>query len=46
MNDQNFKPETLLVHDGKKSHSKGAVVPPIYQNSLFSLRSETPHVFR
>ncbi|WP_420602630.1 trans-sulfuration enzyme family protein [Flagellimonas sp.] len=31
--------ETLLVHDGKKAHSKGAVVPPIYQNSLFTMES-------
>ncbi len=36
MKDHNFKPETFLVHDGKKAHSKGAVVPPIYQNSLFT----------
>jgi len=36
MNKKNLKPETHLVHDGKKSHSKGAVVPPIYQNSLFT----------
>ena len=30
--------ETLLSHDGKKAHSKGAVVPPIYQNSLFTMK--------
>lgn len=29
--------ETILSHDGKKAHSKGAVVPPIYQNSLFTM---------
>ncbi|RUA11845.1 MAG: cystathionine gamma-lyase [Flavobacteriia bacterium] len=39
MKKMNFKPETYLVHDGKKSHSKGAVVPPIYQNSLFTKES-------
>jgi len=27
-----------LSHDGKKAHSKGAVVPPIYQNSLFTMK--------
>lgn len=31
--------ETILAHDGKKAHSKGAVVPPIYQNSLFTMES-------
>ncbi|MDD7884471.1 PLP-dependent aspartate aminotransferase family protein [Flavivirga sp. 57AJ16] len=31
--------ETILSHDGKKAHSKGAVVPPIYQNSLFTMES-------
>ncbi len=31
--------ETYLAHDGKKAHSKGAVVPPIYQNSLFTMNS-------
>ncbi|NER15372.1 aminotransferase class V-fold PLP-dependent enzyme [Leptobacterium flavescens] len=31
--------ETLLTHDGKVAHSKGAVVPPIYQNSLFTMES-------
>ena len=30
--------ETILSHDGKKAHSKGAVVPPIYQNSLFTMK--------
>ena len=30
--------ETFLSHDGKKAHSKGAVVPPIYQNSLFTMK--------
>lgn len=25
------KIETFLSHDGKKAHSHGAVVPPIYQ---------------
>lgn len=30
---------TKLAHDGKASHSKGAVVPPIYQNSLFTFES-------
>jgi cystathionine beta-lyase/cystathionine gamma-synthase len=30
--------ETYLSHDGKKAHSKGAVVPPIYQNSLFTMK--------
>lgn len=34
-----IKIETLLAHDGKKAHSKGAVVPPIYQNSLFTMES-------
>ncbi len=28
-----------MIHDGKKRHSKGAVVPPIYQNSLFTKES-------
>ncbi|EDO25948.1 predicted protein, partial [Nematostella vectensis] len=28
----------FLAHDGKKAHSKGAVVPPIYQNSLFTMK--------
>ena len=32
------KIETFLAHDGKKAHSKGAVVPPIYQNSLFTMK--------
>ncbi len=31
--------ETILSHDGKNAHSKGAVVPPIYQNSLFTMES-------
>ena len=30
--------ETFLAHDGKKAHSHGAVVPPIYQNSLFTMK--------
>ena len=30
--------ETFLSHDGKKAHSHGAVVPPIYQNSLFTMK--------
>jgi cystathionine beta-lyase/cystathionine gamma-synthase len=30
--------ETFLSHDGKKAHSYGAVVPPIYQNSLFTMK--------
>ncbi|MDG1528759.1 MAG: aminotransferase class I/II-fold pyridoxal phosphate-dependent enzyme [Polaribacter sp.] len=34
----NRKIETFLAHDGKKAHSKGAVVPPIYQNSLFTMK--------
>jgi cystathionine beta-lyase/cystathionine gamma-synthase len=36
MQKPDLKPETRLIHDGKKTHSKGAVVPPIYQNSLFT----------
>lgn len=36
MNKKNI--ETYLSHDGKKAHSKGAVVPPIYQNSLFTMK--------
>ena len=36
MNNRNI--ETFLTHDGKKAHSKGAVVPPIYQNSLFTMK--------
>ena len=32
------KIETFLSHDGKKAHSHGAVVPPIYQNSLFTMK--------
>lgn len=31
--------ETLLAHDGKGSHPHGAVVPPIFQNSLFTMKS-------
>jgi cystathionine beta-lyase/cystathionine gamma-synthase len=30
--------ETFLSHDGKKAHSHGAVVPPIYQSSLFTMK--------
>lgn len=30
-----FKPETLLTHDGGKKY-EGAIVPPIFQNSLFT----------
>jgi cystathionine beta-lyase/cystathionine gamma-synthase len=36
MKDKNI--ETFLSHDGKKKHSKGAVVPPIYQSSLFTMK--------
>ena len=32
------KPETLLIHDEKR-HAEGAVVPPIFQNSLFTFNS-------
>jgi len=34
-----FNADTNLIHDGKKQHSQGAVVPPIYQNSLFTKES-------
>ena len=31
-----LKIKTLLAHDGKTQHPLGAVVPPIFQNSLFT----------
>lgn len=31
--------KTILSHDGKKKHPHGAVVPPIFQNSLFTFGS-------
>lgn len=31
----NMRPETLLQHLGEETHILGAVVPPIFQNSLF-----------
>ncbi|MEP1095384.1 MAG: aminotransferase class I/II-fold pyridoxal phosphate-dependent enzyme [Cyclobacteriaceae bacterium] len=31
--------KTVLSHDGKKKHPQGAVVPPIFQNSLFTFES-------
>ncbi len=33
------KLKTQLVHDGKNQHPNGAVVPPIFQNSLFTFDS-------
>lgn len=34
-----YKIKTILSHDGKRSHPNGAVVPPIFQNSLFTYSS-------
>ncbi len=31
-----LKPKTILTHDGKGKYPEGAVVPPIFQNSLFT----------
>ena len=33
------KLKTQLAHDGKNQHPQGAVVPPIFQNSLFTFDS-------
>lgn len=33
---KNHKIKTVLSHDGKGAHPNGAVVPPIFQNSLFT----------
>lgn len=33
------KLKTLLTHDGKREHPHGAVVPPIFQNSLFTFEN-------
>lgn len=33
------KLKTLLTHDGKREHPQGAVVPPIFQSSLFTFEN-------
>jgi len=45
-NKQPIQPETLLVHDAER-HPNGAVVPPIFQNSLFTFESwdDIDHAF-
>lgn len=39
MSEGPFKVETMLQHLGEDEHIKGAVVPPIFQNSLFVFES-------
>ena len=38
MNKENLKPSSLLNHDSSKDQF-GAIVPPIYQNSLFAFEN-------